>query len=418
MQALVRACEGPVRDALERALEGRAVSVEDALVLDGVRGAELRALCAVADTLRAGQVGNVATYVVNRNVNFTNVCVKACRFCAFSRTQRSEEGYFLDAEEVVRRVVEARDLGATEVCLQAGLAPGLDPGFYASLCRAVKRAAPEIHIHAFSPEEIKYGAGLAKVPIAAFVEELKDAGLGSLPGTSAEILEDTLRARIAPGRIRTGEWIEVIQAAHRVGLPTTSTMMYGHVESSEHRVRHMDLLRSLQKETGGFTEFVPLSFVPDEAPMFKRSLVRELRAGPPADEVARVHALARLMLGATFRNVQVSWVKEGVERSIALLACGANDLGGTLINESISTSAGSKHGQRLSPSTLRRAIRSAGRVPAQRDTRYRTLRTYDGDAAADPLEPLDAVPADGDALGSYGQLTRDPRFRFVRAGAR
>jgi CofH subfamily radical SAM domain protein len=315
-------------------------------------------------------------------------------------------------------VVEARDLGATEVCIQAGLAPGMDPGFYADLCRAVKRATPEIHIHAFSPEEIKYGAGLAKVPIAAFVEELRDAGLGSLPGTSAEILDDTLRARIAPGRIRTDEWIDVIQSAHRAGLPTTSTMMYGHVETSEHRVRHLALLRSLQKETHGFTEFVPLSFIPDEAPMFKRSLVKELRGGPPADEVARVHALARLMLGATFRNVQVSWVKEGVERSIELLACGANDVGGTLINESISTSAGSKHGQRLSPATLRRAIRAAGRVPAQRDTRYRTLRTFDADGSGDPADPLDAVPADGDALGSYAMLTRDPRFRFARAGAR
>ena len=210
----------------------------------------------------------------------------------------------------------------------------------------------------------------------------------------------------------------MIQSAHRAGLPTTSTMMYGHVETSEHRVRHLALLRSLQKETGGFTEFVPLSFIHDEAPMFKRSLVKELRPGPPADEVARVHALARLMLGATFRNVQVSWVKEGVERSIELLACGANDVGGTLINESISTSAGSKHGQRLSPATLRRAIRAAGRVPAQRDTRYRTLRTFDADGSADPADPLDAVPADGDALGSYALLTRDPRFRFVRAGAR
>jgi 7,8-didemethyl-8-hydroxy-5-deazariboflavin synthase CofH subunit len=418
MLALLQACEGPVRAALERALEGREVSVEDALVLDTVRGAELRAVCAVADALRAAQVGDVATYVVNRNVNFTNVCVKACRFCAFSRTQRSEEGYLLDLEEIVRRVVEAHDLGATEVCIQAGLAPGMAPGFYADLCRAVKRATPGMHIHAFSPEEIKYGAGLAKVPIATFVEELRDAGLGSLPGTSAEILDDTLRARIAPGRIRTNEWIEVIQSAHRVGLPTTSTMMYGHVESSEHRVRHLALLRSLQKETGGFTEFVPLSFIPDEAPMFKRSLVKELRGGPPADEVARVHALARLILGATFRNVQVSWVKEGIERSIELLAGGANDLGGTLINESISTSAGSKHGQRLSPATLRRAIRAAGRVPAQRDTRYRTLRTFEGDGSDDPADPLDAVPADGDALGSYAQLTRDPRFRFVRAGAR
>ena len=374
----------------------------------------------MADVLRASQVGPLATYVVNRNVNFTNVCVKACRFCAFSRTQRSEQGYFLDVDEIVRRTVEARDLGATEVCIQAGLAPGLDPGHYARICRAVKRAAPEIHIHAFSPEEIKYGAGLAKVPVAAFLAELKDAGLGSLPGTSAEILDDTLRARIAPGRINTAEWIEVVTSAHRVGLPTTSTMMYGHVETSEHRVRHMALLRSLQKETGGFTEFVPLSFVAEEAPMFRATLrARDLRAGPPPDEVARVHALGRLMLGATFRNIQVSWVKEGVARSAELLACGANDLGGTLINESISTSAGSRHGQRMAPAALRRAISEReGRVPAQRDTRYRPLRVFEGDGADDPQDALDAVPDDADAFGSYAQLTRDTRFRFVRPADR
>lgn len=415
---MMQDASAPVRAILERALEGREIGVEEALVLDGARGPDLAALCATADALRRAQVGETATYVVNRNVNFTNVCVKACRFCAFSRTQRSEEGYFLDIEEIVRRVVEARDLGATEVCIQAGLAPGMDPGLYARICRAVKAATPEIHIHAFSPEEIKYGAGLAGVSFAAFVEELRDAGLGSLPGTSAEILDDALRARIAPGRIRTGEWIEIVQAAHRLGLPTTSTMMYGHVETGEHRMRHLALLRSIQKETGGFTEFVPLSFVAEEAPMFKRSLVRDLRAGPSADDVKRVHALARVMLGATFRNVQVSWVKEGLERSTELLACGANDLGGTLINESISTSAGSRHGQRLSPSSLRRAIRAAGRVPAQRDTRYRTLRAFEGGEESDPRDPLDGVPADAESLGSYAQLTHDPRFRFVREGGR
>ena len=414
MDDLLRESTPSVRAVLERALEGRVIEVEDALVLDATRGADLRALCAVADALRAAHVGDVATYVVNRNINFTNVCVKACRFCAFSRTQRSEEGYFLDLEEIVRRTVEAHELGATEVCIQAGLSPGLDPGYYAAICRAVKKATPEMHIHAFSPEEIKYGSGLANVPVAVFLQELKDAGLGSLPGTSAEILDQELRARIAPGRITTDEWIEIIQSAHRIGLPTTSTMMYGHVETSEHRVRHMALLRLLQKETGGFTEFVPLSFVPEEAPMFKRSLVHQVRGGPDADDVMRVHALARVMLGATFRNLQVSWVKEGVERSTELLRCGANDLGGTLINESISTSAGSKHGQRLSPATLRKAIRAAGRIPGERDTRYRTLRTFAADGADDPHDALDGVPNDGDALGSYVQLTRDPRFRFVR----
>jgi FO synthase subunit 2 len=409
----LRPASAQVRGALERALEGREVGIEDALILDGARGDDLRALCAVADALRKAQVGDVATYVVNRNVNFTNVCVKSCRFCAFSRAVRSEQGYFLDIDEIVRRTIEAHDLGATEVCIQAGLAPGMDPRMYAGICRAVKKVLPSMHIHAFSPEEVKYGAELAGVPLREFLTELAEAGLGSLPGTSAEILDDALRDQIAPGRIRTAEWIEVIQTAHRVGLPTTSTMMYGHVEDAGHRVRHLALLRSLQKETGGFTEFVPLSFVADEAPLFKRSLSVPRRAGPSADEVSSVHALARLILGATFRNIQISWVKEGLERSTQLLSCGANDLGGTLINESISTSAGSRHGQRLSPATLRRAIRAAGRTPAQRDTRYRVLRSFDS-PGDDPVEPLDAVTTDDERLGSYAQLTRDPRFRFVR----
>jgi FO synthase len=412
LEHALREADTNVRAVLERALEGGEVSVEEALVLDGAEGASLGALALVADSLRRIHVGDVATYIVNRNINFTNACVKACRFCAFSRTQRSDQAYFLTVEEIVRRAVEARDLGATEVCIQAGLAPGMDTAFYAQLCRALKRAAPDLAIHAFSPEEIKYGAGLAGVPLRAFLEELRDAGLGSLPGTSAEILDDPLRARIAPGRIRTQEWLDVVRTAHEVGLPTTSTMMYGHVETAEHRMRHMALLRSVQKETGGFTEFVPLSFVAEEAPMFKRSLVRGVRSGPTEDDVVRVHAIARLMLGATFRNVQVSWVKEGLERATKLLRAGANDLGGTLINESISTSAGSAHGQRSAPSALRGAIRAAELRPAERSTRYAIVRAFGADASADPVEPLDALTDGGASLGSYEELTRDARFRF------
>ena len=404
-----------VRAVLERCLEGHELDVEGAVFLCGAAGADLEALRATADAMRARQAGDEVAYVVNRNINFTNVCVKSCTFCAFARNHRSEKGYFLDTEEVVRRAVEARDLGATEVCLQAGLAPGMNGRLYIDLCRAVKAAAPELHLHAFSPEEVKYGASLAGIPIRAYLEELLAAGLGSLPGTSAEVLDDAVRARIAPGRISTAEWVDVIRTAHALGLPTTSTLMFGHVETDLERMRHIELLRSIQKETGGFTEFVPLSFVHHEAPMYNKGLLPDVRPGPTGDDVTRLFAIARLMLGATFRNIQASWVKEGMEKAGDLLACGANDLGGTLINESISTAAGAGHGQLQSPASLRRAIRAAGRVPVQRDTKYRALRRFGrdeaGDEGVDPLDVLTGEEADA-RFGSYAKVARDERYRF------
>jgi FO synthase subunit 2 len=412
LETVFAAVDGAVRDVLERAIEGRPVTVGDAVTLCGARGASLHALATVADHLRREQVGDEVGYVVNRNVNFTNVCVKACSFCAFSRTRRSEEGYFLPHSEIVRRVLEAESLGATEVCIQAGLAPGVDARFYVELVRAIKAAAPAVHVHAFSPEEVKYAAEQSRLPIRRVLEELAAAGLGSLPGTSAEVLDDRVRARIAPGRITTAEWIEVVTTAHAVGLPTTSTVMYGHVETDVERMRHLDLLRSIQADTGGFTEFVPLSFVHEEAPMTLRQKLPELRRGPSGDDVIRFYAISRLMLGATIKNLQVSWVKDGMRQAQWLLSCGANDFGGTLINESISTAAGASHGQFQAPSVLRRAIRDAGRVPVERSTRYDVLRRFGPDASGERLEPLDRVD-DADArFGSYEALTRDERFRF------
>lgn len=403
---------GELRGVLEGCLEGRELSVLDGLRLARVNGRELHALLAVADAVRRQQAGDDVGYVINRNVNFTNVCVKACRFCAFSRTKRSDEAYFLDTEEIVRRAQEAHALGATEVCVQAGLSPGLDASFYVELVRSLKRAVPELHVHAFSPEEIKYGAERSGMSPRDFLAELRDAGLGSLPGTSAEILDDGLRHRLAPGRITTAEWVHVITSAHELGLPTTSTMMYGHLESDEQRIRHLDLLRSIQKQTGGFTEFVPLSFVHHEAPAHVKHHLPGLRPGPTGNEVARLYAIARLMLGATVRNIQVSWVKEGVRMAQWLLSAGANDLGGTLLNESISTAAGAGHGQFQSPAELRRLVREAGRVPVQRDTCYRRVRVFASEPEADEDSPLDHVADAEDAFGSYAALTRDPRFRF------
>src|SRR6266436_6264602 len=365
-----------VRAILARVLDGAEVSVADADVLAVTTGRDLGALTLVADELRQRHVGDVVSYVVNRNINFTNVCIKHCGFCAFSRDHREEEGYLLPIEEVVRRAREAWELGATEVCIQAGLPPKLDGRYYIDLTRAIKGALPGLHLHAFSPEEVLYGSVRSGLPIREYLTELRAAGLGTLPGTSAEILDQEIRDRIARGRITVDQWVEVITTAHALGIRTTSTIMYGHVETPAHWIRHMALLRSIQKDTGGFTEFVPLSLIHSEAPMYAKRLVPGVRPGATGAEVVKMHALARLMLGATFRNIQSSWVKEGPKLAQLLLQAGANDLGGTLINESISTSAGAGYGQLVPPAELRRLIRDAGRIPAQRNTEYELVRVY------------------------------------------
>lgn len=402
----------PVAAVLTHALAGGEVSVEQGLVLADARGPALDALCAAADTLRRRQVGDDVSYVVNRNINFTNVCVMACRFCAFSRDLRSDQGYDLDDAEVVRRAVQAHDLGATEVCVQAGLTPDRRGQRYLDIIRAIKQAAPGLHIHACSPEEVRYNARLMRVSVADYLAKLKDAGLDSLPGTSAEILDDAVRERISPGRLTTADWIEVITGAHRVGLPTTSTMMYGHVETWADRLRHMHLLRTLQRQTGGFTEFVPLMFIRDEAPLF-HAQVGSLGARPDADERRRVYAIARLMLGHDIPHLQASWVKDGIAMATRLLDCGVDDIGGTLINESISTSAGAGHGQRMTPATLRAAIRAAGRVPVQRSSVYGTLRRFER-PADDPIDPLDTVDDPEALFGDYQGLVADDRYRYRR----
>ncbi len=407
-----------VRAILERSLGGGEVSVDDGIALNEARGTDLHALCLAADELRQQQVGDRVTYVVNRNINFTNVCIKNCKFCAFARTVRSEQGYFLPHEEIARRVRQAWEMGATEVCLQAGLSPNLTGDSYIDLCRVVKEAAPEIHIHAFSPEEVKFGASLKRVSYAEYLAELKDAGLGTLPGTSAEVLDDRLRKAISPTRITTSEWLDVITAAHGLGIQTTSTMMFGHVESVEDRMRHLDLLRSVQRQTGGFTEFVPLSFVHEEAPLFATSNVPGVRPGPTGDDVLRLYATARLMLGRDIANLQASWVKEGLRTSQLLLSCGVNDLGGTLMNESISTAAGARHGQLMTPATLRRVIREAGRVPVERSTTYGMIREFGDTSDQDPAEPLDTIQDPDQVFGSYEALTRDARFHYEPRGLR
>jgi 7,8-didemethyl-8-hydroxy-5-deazariboflavin synthase CofH subunit len=304
------------------------------------------------------------------------------------------------------------DLGATEVCMQAGLPPDIDGRFYIDLTRAVKTALPQVHIHAFSPEEVLYGATRSAVSIRDYLAELKAAGLGSLPGTSAEILDQQVRDVISPGRITVQQWIDVITTAHSLGIPTTSTIMYGHMETPVHWVKHMNLLRDIQHDTHGFTEFVPLSMIHQEAPMYHHRLVDRLRPGPSGTEVVKMHAVARLMLGASIKNIQSSWVKEGPRLAQYLLTAGANDVGGTLMNESISTSAGAQFGQLVTPLELRRLIRDAGRIPAQRKTNYDIIETYDGQE--DTLTPLDNIINADSRFGSYSRLANSKEFRFAK----
>ncbi len=410
-ERLLGQVEVGVARILERALDERELSVDEGAHLFDVHGRELYAVCLAADELRRRAVGDVVTYVVNRNVNFTNVCIKRCGFCAFSRGHREEQGYFLPIEEVVRRAREAWDLGATEVCIQAGLPPKMDGSLYLDVCRAIKAELPEMHIHGFSPEEVLYGATRSDCSVEAYLVRLKDAGVGSLPGTSAEILDDDLRRLISPGRISVADWRRVIQGAHRLGIPTTATIMYGHVETDHQRAAHLALVREIQKETGGITEFVPLGLVHSEAPMYRNGTVPGVRPGATGDDVVKMHAVARLMLYPFVRNIQVSWVKEGAKLSQWCLEAGANDLGGTLINESISTAAGATHGQLVPPRELRRWVYDAGRTPAERTTTYAIRRVY-RDPAEDPVEPLDQAAEHPERFGSYFELVHMDAFRF------
>ena len=409
LEHMLKGIDTGVARILGSALDGHDISVDDAVFLFDASGLELNALVMAADELRRRRVGDIVTYVVNRNINFTNVCIKRCGFCAFSRDHRQEEGYFLPVSEVIRRAKEAWDLGATEVCVQAGLPPQMEGDLYIKLCETIKSELPDIHVHGFSPEEVLYGSVRSKCSIKDYLIGLRDAGVGSLPGTSAEILDQEMRDRISPGRITVDQWVEVITTAHELGIPTTSTIMYGHVETPEHIARHIAKIRDIQKGTGGFTEFVPLSFVYSEAPMYSKSLVDNVRTGPSGNDVLKVHAISRLMLDNCIPNLQVSWVKESLRFSQVMLNAGVNDLGGTLINESISTSAGAQYGQLVKPSQFRELIRNAGKAPAERNTVYDLIKVFDSED--EPLDPLDLVE-DPDRFGSYFNLIKMDNFRF------
>ncbi|MQG42610.1 MAG: 7,8-didemethyl-8-hydroxy-5-deazariboflavin synthase subunit CofH [SAR202 cluster bacterium] len=411
LESVISALKPETAAVLDRALSGEDITVEEAVVLFETEGKEYNALVMTADELRRRTVGDIVTYVVNRNINFTNVCIKRCGFCAFSRDFRQEEGYLLPVEEIIRRAKEAWDYGATEVCVQAGLPPKMEGDLYIRLCEAIKKELPDMHIHGFSPEEVLYGSIRSDITIRAYLTELKAAGVGSLPGTSAEVLDQELRDKISPGRITVDQWTEVITTAHGLGIPTTSTVMFGYLETPTQLAKHIDLIRGIQQQTGGITEFVPLSFVHTEAPMFMQELVNDVRPGPSGIEVIKMHAIARIMLNNWIPNIQASWVKEGPRMSQLLLTAGVNDLGGTLINESISTAAGAQHGQLMRPSEFRQMIRQAGRIPAERYTTYKTRRVFsDTDQELDPLDLVgDNVE---EVFGSYNRLVKLDTYRF------
>src|SRR6202046_1706937 len=363
-----------VRSSLERILEtqsGDAISLEQACALAHAEGDELRGLLAAANLLRAELAGNLVTYVVNRNINFTNICFVGCKFCAFSRGPRESDTYFLTLDQMAQKTVEAWQLGATEVCIQGGLPRDLPKFHYRDILRAVKKAVPQMHIHAFSPMEIVYGVELTGMPLVEYLTMLRDNGLGTLPGTAAEILDDEIRHILSANKLTTAQWIEVIRTAHRNGIRSTSTMMYGHTETPEHWVRQMWLLREIQQETGGFTEFVPLGFVHQNTLLFHQGLAR---SGPTLAEHLKVHALARLLLAGSINNIQVSWVKLNRRLSQLCLHAGANDYGGTLMEENISREAGATAGQYTSPEDFQSLIQEMGRIPAERNTLYTRIQ--------------------------------------------
>lgn len=370
------------RNILERVLGGQELSEADAIRLFGAEGAELDALTATADRLREQRVGDAATFVITRNINYTNVCYMGCRFCNFAKRKGDADAEFFDLEEITRRAQEAWDRGATEVCIQGGLHPDIPGHFYRDMLKAIKGAVPDMHIHAFSPFEIWFGARKSRLGYDDFIRDLVDHGLGSMPGTAAEILDTEIRQQLTRDKLSTAEWVEIIKTAHRQGLPTTSTIMYGHIDGPEHWAAHLALLREIQKETGGFTEFVPLGFVHYKTPLFLEH--EGVRPGPSRLEHIRMHAVARLMLNGWIDNIQASWVKLGPDLAREMLAAGVNDLGGTLMNESISRAAGGDHGQEMRPDDLAGMIRQMGRQPVRRNTLYRHLDAVDAPASRLP----------------------------------
>jgi 7,8-didemethyl-8-hydroxy-5-deazariboflavin synthase CofH subunit len=374
LEDLLPTIDPMIASLLEKSLVGHELSPEEGYTLAELDGPELAALVLTADRIRQQRVGDVITYVVNRNINFTNVCFIGCRFCAFSTARRAPDAYFLSFDEIKKRTLEARERGATEVCVQGGLPRDLDGYHYRDILVAIKEAVPDMHVHAFSPMEVVHGVDKTGLTTYDYLQMLKEHGLGSLPGTAAEVLDSEVRQVLSRQKLQVEQWTEVIRTAHRLGIPTTSTLMYGHIEEPRHWINQMVLMRDIQKETGGFTEFVPLGFVHFNTDLYRMGLSRP---GPTLSEHLREHALSRLMLQGWIDNVQVSWVKLGEGLSQLCLKAGANDYSGTLMDENISRLAGATAGQYIAPEEFHRRIRAIGRIPAERSTTYKILRVFD-----------------------------------------
>ncbi len=364
----------PVRDVIEASLDGVPPSVEETAILLSSRGADVEAIAFVADALRKERVGDEVTYVINRNINYTNVCYFRCGFCAFSKGPRSlnlrGDPYLMSIEEVVNRTTEAAERGATEVCLQGGIHPRFTGQFYVDVLSSIKEAVPGIHVHGFTPLEVWQGAETLGMTVRSFLEMLKEAGLGTLPGTAAEILDDRVRKHLCPDKIRTSQWAEVMLVAHDLGLRSTSTIMFGHIDDPMAWANHLEVLRRIQRRTGGFTELVPLPFVHMAAPIYLKG---RARPGPTWDEVVLMHAVARIALDGLIPNIQASWVKLGLDGAARLLDSGCNDFGGTLMNETISRAAGASHGQEMRAADFEAAITRINRIPRRRSTLYELL---------------------------------------------
>jgi FO synthase len=366
---------GPrIADVLQRALDGTPPTREEIETLFWARDEDVEVIARVADELRRRAVGDTVTYVINRNINYTNQCYFRCGFCGFSKGPKSlnhrGEPYMLEIHEVVHRSVEAWEQGATEVCLQGGIHPEYTGDFYVGVLEAIKARLPQMHVHGFTPLEVWQGAHTLGVSVRSFLTRLRDAGLGTLPGTAAEVLDDAVRVHLCPDKVRTAEWAEVMITAHELGLRATSTLMCGHIDSPRSWANHVEVIREIQRRTGGFTEFVPLPFVHMGSPIY---LQGRSRPGPTWDEVVLVHAVPRIAFDGLIPNIQASWVKLGLTGGARLLEAGCNDLGGTLMNENISRASGAAHGQLATPQELEAAARAMGRTPARRSTVYEIL---------------------------------------------